>query len=182
MSIDQGPRYSEHRLAHSLASYDPSRSSRPATGTRIVVVDGMIDNGLDAWLLDGAGGRAGWVSGDSIFELRPSFTEAPFRTWLGLADPQSMPGEMFRISRDSASDIARARQDSLGFLPGVAARLFRAGAQPILDSLYALAMPQRDRELAFTQILFRALTESSIARSPTPPPACKHCRRESSTS
>jgi hypothetical protein len=71
-----------------------------------------------------------------------------------LTDPQTIPGEMFRIGRDSVGDIARAAQDSLGFFPGVAARIFRDGAQKLLDSL--------GPGPAFTRAMFENLTRTTI--------------------
>jgi hypothetical protein len=129
----------------------------------LVVVDGVVAKGLDAWLLDDAGGRGGWTANDTAYQIRTAFTENPFRSWIGLTEPQAIPGELFRIMRDSIGDIDRARQDSLGYFPGVAARVFRQGAQALLDSLSGVAgMDENQRERAFTTALFHALTESAI--------------------
>jgi hypothetical protein len=76
-----------------------------------------------------------------------------------------MPGEAFRITRDSIGDVARARADSLGFLPGVAARIFRDGAKQLVDSLYAVrVLDPLGRQMAFSSAVFHALTQSSIER------------------
>lgn len=160
ISIERSREMDELHLAHRIGTYPVTVEGRAGT---VVVLDGTIANGIDAWLLDGAGGRAGWVDRDTIFARRTGFTETPFRAWIALADPQSMPGELFRISRDSADDVARARRDSLGFLPGVGARLFRAGTAGIVDSLRRIGTISDDaRAAAFARELFRSLTTSSI--------------------
>ena len=162
MSVDRGAQIPEIHLAHVVTSFVPVAPITSGAGHRLVVLDGLAANGVDAWLLEGGGGKAGWASGDSVFEIRTAFTETPFRAWVGLADPQSMPGEVFRIYRDSIADIERARTDSTGFFPGVAERMFRAGATAILDSLYNERMEQGDRQLVFVRILFRHLTFTTI--------------------
>lgn len=163
MIIDRGVPIPEIHLAHAIASFPPAGGvESPGPRPVQVLLDGLAANGLDAWLLDGAGGRAGWASGDSIFEVRTSFTEAPFRSFVALADPQSMPNELLRVYRDSVADIERARRDSVGYFASIAARVFRSGASVILDSLYAQEMPQADRQRSFVQIMYRQLTFTSI--------------------
>jgi hypothetical protein len=127
---------------------------RPSNSGMLVVMDAFVASGIDNWLLDGTGGRAGWVSADTVYERRSAFTETPFRALLALTDPQTIPGELFRITRDSVGDIERARRDSLGYFPGVAARVFRSGAQALLDSVKT---PE-----AFTRAMFDNLTHTSI--------------------
>ena len=127
---------------------------RAEAGVPIVVLDATIASGIDNWLLDGTGGRAGWVANDTIYMRRSGFTETPFRALIALTDPQSIPGELFRMSRDSAGDFERAARDSLGYFPGVAARVFRSGAEALLDSVKA---PD-----AFVRGMYDALVHSSI--------------------
>ena len=160
ISIERNRDIDELHLAHRLGSYAIPVDGRAGT---VVVLDGTIANGIDAWLLDGTGGRAGWVDRDTIFARRTGFTETPFRAWVALADPQSMPGELLRNARDSIGDLARVQRDSLGFLPGVAARVFRAGASSLIDSLYRIeSMSDHARAAAFARELFSNLTASSI--------------------
>jgi hypothetical protein len=162
MSIERSGALEELHLAHRLGAFmiDASSSRAP-----VIVLDGVTASGIDAWLLDGAGGRAGWLARDTIFARRTSFTEVPFLALVGLTNPQSMPAEMLRIARDSAADLARARRDSLGYLPGVAARVFRAGAMAILDSLNeAAALSERERAAAFTRALYMNLMTTTIVR------------------
>jgi hypothetical protein len=152
-------------MAHTIGSY-AARSplvTPPKTRPRLVVLDGVVDNGLDAWLLDGASGRAGWTSADSLFEVRTTFTEAPFQTWLSLTDPDAMAAELERIARDSTADLERVRDDSSGYLPGVAARIFRNGAQEILDSLSRGSLSLSEQRDAFLDAMFEQLTQSTIA-------------------
>jgi hypothetical protein len=132
------------------------------------LLDGTIVAGMDDWLLDGTGGRAGWVQNDTIYQRRTGFTETPFRALLALTDPQTMPGELFRLTRDSTGDITRARRDSLGYFPGVAARLFRDGALAVLDSVREPA--------AFPRALYESLTIASIVQHET-----RHVRDARST-
>ena len=67
------------------------------------------------------------------------------------------------MNGSSEGDLARARRDSLGFLPGVAARVFRAGASGIIDSLNRIeTLSDQERAAAFALELFRNLTASSI--------------------
>jgi len=165
ISIDRGQVIPDLHMAHVIGSY-PARSplvTPPKTRPRLVVLDGVVDNGLDSWLLDGAAGRAGWTSGDSIFEVRTAFTEAPFQTWLSLTDPESMAAELERIARDSAADLDRVRDDSSGYLPGVAARIFRNGAQEIIDSLSRGSLSRSEQRDAFLDAMFEQLTQSTIA-------------------
>lgn len=161
MTVETRGAVSELHLAHRLTS---RRIGTGEEAGELVVLDGVVAKGLDAWLLDDAGGRGGWTANDTAYQIRTAFTENPFRSWIGLTEPQAIPGELFRITRDSVGDIDRVRRDSLGYFPGVAARLFREGAQAILDSVSAVA--GRDggqRQRAFTTALFHALIESSIA-------------------
>ncbi|MEO5567759.1 MAG: hypothetical protein ABIR92_04675 [Gemmatimonadaceae bacterium] len=146
LSIEKSGSIEELHLAHRIATHAVSTGSATAT---VVVLDGVAANGVDAWLLDGAGGRAASVAHDTIFERRTAFTETPFRAWIARNDPQSMPAELLRILRDSTADESRARTDSLGFLPGVAARMFRDGAQRIADSTFA-------------QTVYAALRQSTV--------------------
>lgn len=120
----------------------------------VIALDEVVSSGIDDWLLDGTGGRAGWVARDTVYMRRTAFTETPFRALAALTDPQTIPGELFRIARDSVGDIARAKRDSLGYFPGVAARMFRSGAQALLDSVKT---PE-----AFTRAMFDNLTHTSI--------------------
>jgi hypothetical protein len=164
MTIERGAAIPELHLAHAIGTYAASTPTDTShKRRRIVVLDAVASNGLDFWLLDGTGGRAGWMSGDSIFEVRTAFTETPFRAWIAASDPQTAPGELVRIQRDDAADITRARADSVAYLPGVAARLFRAGASVILDSLSREPMPFAQRQAVFVDILFSQLTETTIA-------------------
>jgi hypothetical protein len=148
ISVEGGRGFEELYFGHQLIDWDTRKDSR------IVVLDQFVSSGIDEWLLDGAGGRAGWASNGIVFARYSAFTETPFRALLALTDPQTIPGETFRISRDSAGDIDRAKQDSLGYFPGVAARLFRAGALALLDSVKTAE--------AFTAALHRSLVLSSI--------------------
>jgi hypothetical protein len=147
ISLESSRGSEELYLAHQLGAY-------AIGGAPIVVLDGVVTSGIDDWLLDGTGGRAGWVNRDTIYERRTGFTETPFRALVALTDPQSMPGEMFRITRDSTGDISRAQRDSLGYLPGVAARIFRQGTMALLDSAPSRA--------AFALAMYRELTSTSI--------------------
>jgi hypothetical protein len=151
ISIEQNRGVDELQLAHRLGSHVVSVDGRGAT---VVVLDGFVASGVDAWLLDEVGGRAGWVARDTIFMRRTGFTETPFRALVALTDPQTMPGELFRITRDSIGDLDRAKRDSLGYFPGVAARVFRAGAQSLFDSTSDPA--------AFARALYENLTATSI--------------------
>jgi hypothetical protein len=146
-SIERSGAFEELYFGHVLITLDD-----PAGGTSLL--DNFVASGIDDWLLDGAGGRAGWVANDTIYERRTGFTETPFRALLALTDPQTMPGELFRITRDSIGDLERAKRDSLGYLPGVAARMFRSGAQALLDSVKT---PE-----AFTRAMFSEVTHTSI--------------------
>jgi hypothetical protein len=147
MSVERSRGLDELYFAHHLGTYR-------LDGAPVVVLDGAIADGIDDWFLDGTGGRAGWVANDTIYERRTAFTEAPFRAFLALTDPQTIPGELFRIGRDSVGDIERARTDSLGYFPGVAARIFRSGAQAVLDSVRT---PD-----AFIRAMFDNLTRATI--------------------
>jgi hypothetical protein len=147
IGIEKSRGVDELYFAHRLGSYS-------VNGAPVVVLDGTVASGIDDWLLDGTGGRAGWVANDTVYMRRTAFTETPFRALLALTDPQTIPGELFRIARDGVGDIDRAKRDSLGYFPGVAARVFRAGAQALLDSVKT---PE-----AFTRAMFDNLTHTSI--------------------
>ncbi len=148
VSVERSGGFEELYFGHQLTDWDSRKASR------VAVLDGFISTGMDEWLLDGAGGRAGWVANDVVFARYTAFTETPFRALLALADPQTIPGELFRIARDSTGDVDRARHDSVGYFPGVAARVFRAGAVALLDSVKT---PD-----AFTLALYQSLVHSSI--------------------
>lgn len=147
VSVERGRGFDELYFSHIVLTHREDRGA-------VISLDDFISSGIDDWLLDGTGGRAGWVAGDTIYERRTGFTETPFRALLALTDPQTIPGELFRITRDSIGDIERARRDSVGYFPGVAARVFRSGAQALLDSLKT---PD-----AFTRSMYDNLKHSSI--------------------
>jgi hypothetical protein len=67
ISIERTQGADELYVAHRLGSYR-------LDGARIVVLDGMVSSGFDDWLLDGNGGRAGWVANGAVFERRTAFT------------------------------------------------------------------------------------------------------------
>lgn len=163
LSIERSGSIEELHLAHRIAVHALAAGSAAAT---VIVLDGVAANGVDAWLLDGAGGRAAWVAHDTIFERRTAFTETPFRAWIALKEPQSMPAEMLRIVRDSTADASRALNDSLGFLPGVAARLFRDGALQIADSMAGPAPREHFHwegpGFAFARTVYLALRQSTV--------------------
>jgi hypothetical protein len=164
MNIERGVGTPELHLAQVIETYSvatPTDSARGRGTGRVVVLDALASNGVEYWLLDGAGGRAGWASGDSIFEVRNTFTETPFRAWIALTDSRTVSGGLFQP--DDTTDIARARRDSVAYLPGVAARLFRTGASVIYDSLSRETMSEAQRQAAFVGILFSQLTETTIA-------------------
>ena len=164
ISREQSRGVDELHLSHRLAKY----SVNAGTAATVVVLDGTVTAGIDDWILDGAGGRAAWVLRDTIYQRRTAFTETPFRAFLALTDPQTIPAEVFRITRDSLADLLRGRRDSIGFLPGVAARIFRDGARTILDSLERVPdMTDSDRAAAFTSSVYAALTQASIVRHET---------------
>jgi hypothetical protein len=151
ISVEQNRGVDELQLAHRIGSHAVRVEGREAS---VAVLDGFVATGFDAWLLDETGGRAGWVARDTIFMRRTGFTETPFRALVALTDPQTMPSELFRITRDSVGDLERAKRDSLGYLPGVAARVFRDGAQSLLDSIPDPA--------TLTRALYENLTATSI--------------------
>jgi hypothetical protein len=156
LSIERSASIDELHLAH-------HGSPAKVAGGVLVPLEENLASGLDAWLLDGAGGRGAWVSHDTIYARRSAFTETPFRAWLALTDPQSMPGEAFRLNRDSIGDILRAQRDSLGYLPGVAARMLRDGGEQLLDSLRAVdSLDDRGRQIAFTREMFDNLIRTSV--------------------
>jgi hypothetical protein len=163
IKVEPGAVIAELTLAHVEASFAPRVPGEQVPPLeRQVVLDGLVNNGIDHWLLDGSGGRAGWASGDSIFEVRTEFTETPFRAWLAVADPGAIPGEMLRLQRDSITDIVRARADSTAYLPGVAARILRRGTSAIFDSLSRGPVSYAECEREFVGILFRHLTLTTI--------------------
>jgi hypothetical protein len=163
LSFDHSLPIPELHAAHVLVSFAATPPPGIGGGTeRYIVLDGQIDNGLDAWLLDGGSGRAGWVLRDSIFELRTAFTEAPFRAWMALTDPVSIASERERIRLDSVADVIRATADSSGYLPGVAARMVRDGAGQILTALSRGSLSQAEQRNAFLDSMFNALTQSAI--------------------
>jgi hypothetical protein len=163
MSVERGVAIPELHLAQAIATYVPPTpidSSRKRI--RVVVLDAVTSNGLNYWLLDGTGGRAGWVSGDSIFEVRPVFTDTPFGTWTALRDSRKSSDAPARVQHDDSADVARARADSVAYLPGVAALVFRTGASVVFDSLSRETMSDAERQAAFVEILFNQLTETTI--------------------
>jgi len=98
-----------------------------------------------------------------VYMIRDAFAEAPFRLWLGLGDPASMPAEVLRTYRDSVGDIDRAERDSLGYLPGVAARLLRDGGEEVLDSLRNIpGTSMAETQTTFVKIVYRSLVQSSV--------------------
>jgi hypothetical protein len=158
LSIERSGSMDELHLAH-------HGYSRKVAGGVVVPLEGELASGVDSWLLDGTGGRAAWVANDSIYARWTTLTETPFRAWLGLTDPQSMPAEIFRLTRDSIGDIARAATDSLGYLPGVAARIFRDGSTRLLDSLGGVdTLDDRSRRVAFAMAMFANLFNTSVVR------------------
>jgi hypothetical protein len=149
----------EVRLAHVAAV----RTLPGQSHAFVVELDQVEANGLDAWLLDGAGGRAAWATHDTIYMTRDAFAEAPFRLWLSLGDPASMPAEVLRIYRDSIGDMDRAAKDSLGYFAGVAGRLLRDAGTEILDSLRTVpTLSLTETQSAFVRLVYRSLMQTSV--------------------
>jgi hypothetical protein len=149
------------RLSHVLASFI-TRDVRRRLTPRYVILDGVVANGVDPWLVDGGSGRAGWVAGDSIYEIRTAFTEQPFREWIALTDRHASAMEQARVARESVADLDRSRRDSIGYLPGVASRIFHDGARVIVDSLARTGLTLNQQQSAFVTLVFRHLTHTTI--------------------
>ena len=163
ISVERTSAIPELYIAQVIGSLVMTPPSKPRSPHTVYVLDEATNDGFDFWLLDGAGGRVGWASGDSIFAIRTGFTDAPFRAWTELTNPRGIAEELSRIQRDSVGDLARVRVDSAGYLPGVAARLFRSGANEILGLVARDSTSAMQQQAEFVGILFHQLMETTIA-------------------
>ena len=126
-----------------------------------VALDGMVTNGLQSWAWDDAGGHGGWQRRDTIVQVRPVFVEHAVSLWVS-ADPRRQAAEAQKTAADSAMDWTIARGDSIGYLPGVAARLHRDGRNALLDSLRGAGVPDSTLGREFIRAASRLIRESSI--------------------
>ena len=133
------------------------RQARPT----FVVIDGVVTNGLQSWAWDDAGGHGGWQRSDTIVQVRPVFVEHAVSLWVS-ADSSRRAGEAASIAADSALDWRLAAVDSIGYLPGVAARLRRDGRDALIDSLRRAGVPDSALGATFIRVASKLIRESSI--------------------
>jgi hypothetical protein len=126
-----------------------------------IVIDGIVTNGLQSWAWDDAGGHGGWQRRDTIVQVRPMFVEHAMSLWVS-ADSSRRDREAQSIAADSALDWRLAATDSVGYLPGVAARLRRDGRDALLDSLRRAGVPDSALGGAFIRVVSKLIRESSI--------------------
>jgi hypothetical protein len=128
---------------------------------RFLLIDGIVSNGLQSWAWDGSGGHGGWQRRDTVIQVRPVFVEHTIALWL-TADSARLDRERVSTAADSAADWTLAAEDSLGYLPGVAARLRRDGRNALLDSLRGAGLGGSALEAAFIRTVSHLSRESSI--------------------
>jgi hypothetical protein len=126
-----------------------------------VVIDGIVTNGLQSWAWDDAGGHGGWQRSDTVVQVRPIFVEHAISLWVS-GDPVRRSREERGIAVDSALDWSIAARDSIGYLPGVAARLRRDGRNFLIDSLRRAGVPDSALGRVFVGVASRLIRESSI--------------------
>ena len=93
--------------------------------------------------------------------MRPIFVEHAVSLWVS-ADSARHGHEQRSIANDSTLDQTIARSDSIGYMPGVAARLRRDGRDAIIDSLRRAGVPDSALGRAFARVASRLIRESSI--------------------
>ena len=126
-----------------------------------LVLDGVVSNGLQSWAWDDAGGHGGWQRQDTIVQVRPIFVEHAVSLWVS-ADTSRRVHEAASIASDSAFDWRLAAMDSVGYLPGVAARLRRDARDGLLDSLRGGGVSDSALGSTFIHVASRLILESSI--------------------
>lgn len=126
-----------------------------------IVLDGIVTNGLQSWAWDDAGGHGGWQRRDTVVQVRPIFVEHALTLFVS-GDSSRRAHELLSIAADSALDWTIARADSIGYLPGVAARLRRDGRDALLDSLRRAGVPDSALGSEFVRVASALIRESSI--------------------
>jgi len=126
-----------------------------------LVIDGMVTNGLQSWAWDEAGGHGGWQRADTVVQVRPIFVEHALALWIS-GDSTRAAREVRSIALDSAMDSRLAAQDSIAYLPSVAARLRRDGRRALVDSLRRAGIPDSALEPTFIRVVSDLFRESSI--------------------
>lgn len=126
-----------------------------------VVLDGMVSNGFQSWAWDDAGAHGGWQRGDTVVQVRPVFVEHAVSLWASVG-PAQREREHQSIALDSALDWQLAGEDSIAYLPGVAARLRRDGRDALIDSLRRAGVPDSALGDTFVRVVSRLFRESSI--------------------
>ena len=126
-----------------------------------IVIDGLVTNGLQSWAWDDAGGHGGWQRRDTIVQVRPIFVEHAVSLWVS-ADSSRRDREAQSIAADSALDWRLAATDSIGYLPGVAARLRRDGRDALIDSLRHAGLPDSALGPTFISLVSKLIRASSI--------------------
>lgn len=132
-----------------------------SAAVNMLVIDGMVTNGLQSWAWDDAGAHGGWQRGDTIVQVRPVFVEHAVGLWLSAA-PEARESEARSIAIDSVMDWRVAARDSIAYLPGVAARLRRDGRDALLDSLQRASVSDSVMADTFVRVVSRLFRESSI--------------------
>ena len=128
---------------------------------RLLVIDGMVSNGLQTWAWDEAGGHGGWQRRDTVVQVRPVFVEHTIALWL-TADSTRHERELVTTAFDSIADWSIAADDSIGYLPGVSARFRRDGRDALLDSLRRAGLGGPALAATFIRVASRLSYLSSI--------------------
>ena len=128
---------------------------------RLLSIDGLISNGLQSWAWDDAGAHGGWQRRDTVVQVRPVFVEHTIALWL-TGDGSRREREVLNTAADSVADWMIAAEDSIAFLPGVAARLRRDARDALLDSLRNAGLVGTTLAAAFIRTASRLSHESSI--------------------
>lgn len=128
---------------------------------RLLVIDGLISNGLQSWAWDDAGAHGGWQRRDTVVQVRPVFVEHTIALWL-TGDASRRERETVNTAADSVADWIIAAENPISFLPGVAARLRRDARDDLLDSLRTAGLVGTTLAAEFIRTASRLSHESSI--------------------
>jgi len=154
--------YYDLHMGHVIgqASFEAVQYGRRAR-LRLLVIDGIISNGLQSWAWDDAGAHGGWQRRDTVVQVRPVFVEHTVALLL-TGEASRREREVVNTASDSVADWMIAAEDPIGFLPGVAARLRRDSRDALLDSLRNAGLEGSALAAAFIRMASRLSHESSI--------------------
>ena len=127
-----------------------------------LVIDNMVSNGFQSWLWDGRAATGGWAESHRIIQVRPAYTVAAMQA-LNAVTPEGRARADSRATQLADGDLARLKDQEIGYLPGVAMRLqIQAGDEIATVARQAAQQQGLDFETIFLRTYWDDVVDHSI--------------------